>query len=166
MLGCHRTRKNQFSRFTIFVNKELRRYEFSPRDRSEWIHTPLGTINKTPTQLQRGQTRNSEWKTNTHTDTNGTVYMVIWFSFSFFGRYGYLDFLQIQFLVFFSLEKQFTTCARFSTLQLDWVKFQIATELVFRLLCLHTLSPAGRWQKWKGVIKWRSLSIWFHKQQS
>lgn len=30
---------------------------------------------------------------NSHTDTNGTVYMVIWLSFCFFGRYGYLDFL-------------------------------------------------------------------------
>lgn len=29
---------------------------------------------------------------NSHTDTNGTVYKVIWFSFCFFGRYGYLDF--------------------------------------------------------------------------
>lgn len=31
-----------------------------PHDRFEWIHT-LGNINKTPTQVQRGQTRNSEW---------------------------------------------------------------------------------------------------------
>lgn len=37
-----------------------------PHDRFEWIHT-LGNINKTPTQVQRGQTRNSEWKeTHTH----------------------------------------------------------------------------------------------------
>lgn len=62
-----------------------------PHDRFEWIHT-LGNINKTPTQVQRGQTRNSEWK-ETHTFvSNGTVYMIICFPFSCFGRYVYLDF--------------------------------------------------------------------------
>lgn len=89
-LGCHRTRKNQFSRFTIFVNKELGGMRF--------LLTIVFRMDTHSGYYKQNTHTAATWPDaqfrmeNSHTDTNGTVYMVIWFSFCFFGRYGYLDF--------------------------------------------------------------------------
>lgn len=80
---------------------------------------------------------------NSHTDTNGTVYMVIWLSCCLFGRYGYLDFFTKTISRFFFAQNSFTTWARLSSLQLDWEKNSAELKLqlnLFWLLCLHTLS--------------------------
>lgn len=116
-----------------------------PHDRFEWIHT-LANINNTPTQVQRGQ--RAIQNGNTHTFiSNGTVYMIIWFPFSCFGRYVYLDFFFLNSLNSSLPELGLKLCTIIAVRKLFTGKIS-QSNLFSQLLCLHTLSLSlSSWTK-------------------